>query len=283
MKSTKGISKRRIKNIFIYLILVFSSIVMIYPFAWMSSTSLKEYSYMLEFPPDLIPENPTFKNYINAWTSNNFQSYFLNSLFVTVIAVFLTILCSSLMAYAFARFDFWGKEIIFYSILIVLMIPTMVALIPQFLLAKTLNLRDSLWGLILFYTAGSIPNTTFLLRGFFEEIPFELEDAMKIDGAGPLAIFKRLILPLSKPALSTVTIFNFLGFWDEFTLALTFIDDPSKRTLPIAIATFQGRHGSDWGLVFAASIISIIPVVIVYVLMQRNFVGGITQGALKGR
>jgi multiple sugar transport system permease protein len=255
---------------------------MVLPFLWMVSTSLKESAYVIQFPPRLIPAEPTTVNFVKAWTANNFQLYFKNSLFVALPSVFFVVLFSAMMAYAFARFTFPGREIIFYSILLVLMVPNMVGIIPQFLLAKALGLRNSLWGLILFYVAGSIPFNTFLLRGFFETLPSELEDAILIDGGNYFTIFFRMILPLSKPALATVSIFSFLGFWDEFVLALTLIDDASKRTLPIAIATFQGQHGTDWGLVFAASLIAAVPVIIVFVSLQRYFVGGITSGAFKG-
>jgi multiple sugar transport system permease protein len=206
----------------------------------------------------------------------------MNSMFVTLVSVFLVVLFSAMMAYAFARLKFPGKEVIFYMIILVLMVPNMVGIIPQFLLAKTLNLRNSLWGLILFYVSGSIPFNTFLLRGFFETLPHELEDAILIDGGNYFTIFFNMILPLSTPALATVSIFSLLGFWDEYILALTLIDDVSKRTLPVAIATFQGQHGTDWGLVFAASIIAIAPVITVFVVLQRYFVGGLTQGAFKG-
>ena len=187
-----------------------------------------------------------------------------------------------MMAYAFARFQFPGKEVIFFIFLLVLMVPNIIAIIPQFLLAKTLGLRNSLIGLILFYVSGSIPFNVFLLRGFFETLPRELEEAMLIDGGSYFTIFFRMVLPLSTPALATVAIFSFLGFWDEYVQALTFIDNPVKRTLPIAIAQFQGQHGTEWGLVFAASLIAIIPVILVYISMQRYFTGGLTTGAFKG-
>lgn len=252
------------------------------PFIWMISTSLKEYSYILDYPPRLIPEEPTLNNFTKAWFSSNFQQYFKNSLFITFLSVFLVVMFSAMMAYAFARLEFPGKEAIFYSILLVLMIPNLVGIIPQFLLAKKLGLRNSLWGLILFYVSGSIPFNTFLLRGFFETLPSELEDAILIDGGNYFTIFFKMILPLSKPALATVSIFSFLGFWDEYILALTFIDDPALRTLPVAIATFFGHHTTDWGLVFAASLIAIVPVIFIFISLQRYFVGGLTSGAFKG-
>jgi multiple sugar transport system permease protein len=276
------ISNKALRPIIQYLLLVAGAVVMVMPFIWMISTSLKESSYILEFPIKIIPDNPTFDNFTQAWTSNNFQLYFKNSLMVALTSVFFVVLFSAMMAYAFARLSFPGKELIFYTILLVLMVPNMVGIIPQFLLAKALGLRNSLFGLVVFYVAGSVPFNTFLLRGFFETLPKELEDAILIDGGSYFTIFFRMILPLSKPALATVSIFSFLGFWDEFVLALTFIDDISKRTLPIAIATFQGQHGTEWGLVFAASLIAAVPVIIVYASLQRYFVGGITAGAFKG-
>ncbi len=282
MKLITTLSSKTGRTIVQYLLLVLGAIVMIMPFLWMISTSLKESSYILEFPIRLIPENPTLDNFTQAWTSNNFRLYFKNSLSVALTSVFLVVLFSAMMAYAFARLSFPGKELIFYTILIVLMVPNMVGIIPQFLLAKALGLRNSLFGLVVFYVAGSVPFNTFLLRGFFETLPKELDDAILIDGGGYFTIFFRMVLPLSKPALATVSIFSFLGFWDEFVLALTFIDDISKRTLPIAIATFQGQHGTEWGLVFAASLIAAVPVIIVYTSLQRYFVGGLTTGAFKG-
>jgi ABC-type glycerol-3-phosphate transport system permease component len=265
-----------------YIILSLGAVVMMLPFLWMVSTSFKEYAYVIEFPPRLIPTNPSLNNFITAWTVNNFQLYFKNSVMVTVSSLILSVLISSMTAYAFARFEFPGKEVLFYLILLVLMVPNLINIIPQFFLATTFNLRNSLIGLTIFYVAGSIPLNTFLLRGFFETLPRELEDAMLIDGGGFFTIYARLIMPLSKPALATVSIFSMLGFWDEFILALTFIDLPAKRTLPVAIASFQAQHGTDWGLVFAASIIAIIPVVIFYVFLQRYFISGLTTGAFKG-
>lgn len=265
-----------------YLILICGAVIMIVPFLWMVSTSLKEFAYIIEFPPQLIPKEPTLSNFAEAWTTGQFQLYLKNSLIVAVSSVVLAVLISAMMAYAFARFDFPGKEILFFSILLLLMVPNIIGIIPQFLLAKALGLRNNLFGLILFYVATSLPLNTFLLRGFFETLPRELEDAMLMDGANYFTIFTRMVLPLSKPALATVSIFSLLGFWDEYILALTFIDDQAKRTLPIAIASFHGQHGTNWGLVFAASLIAMIPIVALYIVLQRYFTGGLTTGAIKG-
>lgn len=263
-------------------LLTLGAAVMVLPFAWMLSTSLKPDSLVLEIPPQLLPHHATTANYTGAWTSNEFGRYFFNSLVValgtTVAAVFL----SAMMAYAFARFVFPGRGLLFGLLLIGLMVPAMMLLIPQFLLAKNLLLLNSLWGLVVFYTGGNLALNTFLLRAFFADIPRELEEAMVVDGAGPWKRFWRLILPLSRPALATVAIFTFLGSWDEFVWALTIINDPSKRTLPIAIALFQGQHATSWGLVFAASAIAVAPVILVFAIFQRQFVSGLATGAVKG-
>jgi multiple sugar transport system permease protein len=262
-------------------LLLAGAAVMVLPFAWMLATSFKPDSLVLQVPPQLIPHHPTVANYTGAWSSNDFGRYFLNSVIVALGTTVAAVLLSAMMAYSFARFVYPGRTLLFGLLLVGLMVPTMMLLVPQFLLAKQLLLLNSLWGLVVFYTGGNLALNTFLLRNFFVDIPRELEEAMVVDGAGPWKRFWRLILPLSRPALATVAIFTFLGSWDEFVWALTIINDPSKRTLPMAIALFQGQHATDWGLVFAASAIAVGPVIAIFVAFQRQFVSGITAGALK--
>ena len=256
--------------------------VMVLPFAWLVSTSLKPDSLVLQVPPQLLPHHITTSNYVDAWKSDQFGHYFLNSVIVSVGSTSAAVLLSAMMAYAFARFSFHGRTVLFVLLLLGLMVPTMMLLIPQFLLAKKLMLLNSLWGLVVFYTGGNLALNTFLLRSFFADIPRELEEAMVVDGAGPWRRFWQLVLPLSRPALATVAIFTFLGSWDEFVWALTIINDPGKRTLPIAIALFQGQHATSWGLVFAASAIAVVPVILIFAVFQRQFVSGLSTGALKG-
>jgi multiple sugar transport system permease protein len=262
-------------------ILALGAVVLMIPFAYMVATSFKPNAVVLEIPPQIIPHHPTTANYTAAWTSNRFGRYFLNSVLVAIATTFAAVLLSSMMAYSFARFQFFGRRVLFGLLLIGLMVPGMMLLIPQFLLAKQLTLLNSLWGLIFFYTAGNLALNTFLLRSFFQGIPAELEEAMVVDGAGPWTRYWRLIMPLSRPALAIVCIFTFLASWDEFTWALTTINDPSKYTLPIAIALFQGEHSTSWGLVFAASTIAIIPAIAIFVAFQRQFISGLSSGALK--
>jgi len=265
-----------------YVVLIVGAAIMVIPFLYMLSTSFKAQQYVLTTPPQFIPHPVTASNYTAAWQSNHFGRYFLNSVVVAVVSTALSLLLSSMMAFGFARFRFAGRELLFRLLLLGLMIPAMMLIIPQFVLAKYLGLLDSYGGLVVFYVGSSLALNTFLLRGFFESIPMELEQAMEIDGARAVTRYFRLILPLSKPVLATATIFTFLASWDEFAWALTIINSPEKRTLPLAIQLFQGQNQTLWGLVFAASAIAVIPVLVVFLIFQRYFVQGLTAGALKG-
>jgi multiple sugar transport system permease protein len=262
-------------------LLSLGAVVMVLPFIYMLVTSFKPNTLVLEIPLQFFPQHPTTANYTGAWTSNDFSRYFFNSVIVAVATTVAAVLLSAMMAFAFARFRFPGRALLFGLLMLGLMVPTMMMLIPQFLLAKQLLLLNSLLGLVVFYTGGNLALNTFLLRSFFQDIPYELEEAMVIDGAGPWTRFWRLILPLSRPALAVVGIFSFLASWDEFTWALTIMNDPKKYTLPIAIALFQGQHETSWGLVFAASAIAIGPVIVLFAAFQRQFVSGLATGALK--
>ncbi|MCU1440365.1 MAG: Carbohydrate transporter permease [Rhodoglobus sp.] len=274
--------RRRILNYAIrYVLLAIAAFLLVYPFLYMLSTSFKPRSLVLGDPTQLIPEDPTLDNYIQVLGVDNFLRYFLNSAAVAVVSTVLIVALSSMMAYAFSRLRFPGKRILFTLIIVGLTIPTMMLIIPQFLLARDLHLLNSLQGLVPFYVGTALGFNTFLLSGFFETIPKELDEAMLIDGAGPWRRYWSLALPLSKPALATCVIFAFLGTWDEFAWALTVLNDVEVRTLPIAIALFQGQHSTSWGLVFAASLLAIIPVLIVYIVFQRFFVAGLTSGAIK--
>jgi ABC-type glycerol-3-phosphate transport system permease component len=264
-----------------HVLLILGAAVMLLPFLYMVGTSFKPNAFILELPPNFIPSDPTLANYREALGSNNFDRYFLNSAIVAIASTLLTLLLSSSLAYAFARFAFPGRDLLFYLMLGTLMVPTLVLLIPQFVLAKDLHLLNSRQGLILVYAAAT-PFNMFLLRGFFEEIPQDLFDAAIIDGAGPFRSFWDIALPLARPALAAVAIFSFLGSWDEFTWALTSISDEKLYTLPIAIRLFQQSHTTQWGLVFAASTIAVVPSILIFVIFQRQFIRGVMGGAIKG-
>jgi multiple sugar transport system permease protein len=273
--------RRFADNLFVYVLLILGAVIMMLPFLFMVVTALQPGTYVLSIPPNFWPSHPTLQNFVDVWSANNFGRYFLNSAIVATTSTVITVMFSSMIAFTFARYTFPGKTPLYYTMLVTLMLPTLVLIIPQFVLAKNLHLLNSLQGLIVVYSAG-IPLYVFLLRGFFEDIPQDLADAAAIDGAGIWTLYWRIMMPLARPALATVTIFSFLGNWDEFTWALTSISDSNLFTLPIALQFFQGQHGTQYGLVFAASLIVVLPVVAVFVVFQRHFIKGIMSSAVKG-
>jgi multiple sugar transport system permease protein len=274
--------QKRLSKGITYFLLIAGSMIVAIPFWYMLITSLKPQSYIFEMPPRLWPKEVTLNNYLVALGKDLFGVYFLNSLFVAVFATAATVLVAAVLAYAFARLQFPGKELLFYILLLGMMIPPVMLIIPQFIIAKQLKLLDSLPGLILVYVTMNLSINTFLLRGYFEGIPRDLEDAALIDGASQPQIFWRIVLPLSKPGLAVVTIFTFLFSWEEFAWAHVAIKETTRRTLPIAIALFQSQHLTEWGQVFAASILALIPIVIVFAAFQRYFIRGISTTGLKG-
>ena len=258
------------------------AVVMIAPFALMVSTAFKPHAYVLEIPPRLIPVAPTLDNFVEAWSSNSFGRYFFNSVFVTVLSTAASVSLAALLGFVFGRYEFPGKRILFGALLFTIMVPGLVLLIPQFVLAKNLGLLNSLWGLVIVYAVLNLGLNTFLLRGFFASMPQEVFDAADVDGAGPWTSFRHVALPLAKPGIATVTIFSFLAAWDEFTWAIVTLSDRELYTLPIAIRSFQRANGTEWGLVFAASLIALIPVLVLFLVLQRHFVQGAFAGATKG-
>lgn len=278
MLTTK--EERIFRNI-AYILLICGVVITLVPFIYMISASFKSQIYTFEYPPRLIPRDPTLENYIKALGKDLFGRNLLNSFFVATATTISTVFISSLMAYAFSRMQFPGKEVFFYILLLGMMIPPVMLIIPQFIIAKNLHLLDSLWGLIVVYVSVTLSMQTFLLRSFFETIPRELEEAVLVDGGTRWDIFRKIILPLSKPGLAVVAIFTFLYAWDEFPWAHVAIREGSRRTLPVAIALFQSQYLTQWGLLFAATTVASIPVIIVFVIFQRYFIQGVVTSGLK--
>ena len=265
-----------------YFFLLIGLAVVWLPLWYMLATSFKIQSAIFEVPPRLWPNPFTIQNYVDVLTTNHFDRYFFNSVKVAAGTVTLTLLVSSMLAYVFARVKFRGRDTLFSILLLGMMVPPVMLIIPQFIVASWLSLFNNQWGLILVYTTMNISMQTFLLRGVFELVPRDLEEAAFIDGADSWTVFLRIILPLSKPGLAVVIINSFLYSWEEFAWAQILIREESLRTLPIAIANYQGEHLTEWGHVFAATMIALIPVILIYLIFQRNFVQGIATTGLKG-
>jgi len=264
-----------------YVILVLGLGVVLIPIWYMLITSFKPQTMIFELPPRLWPQTWTLNNYFAALGKDKFGLYFLNSAKVAIATTLFTLLVSSMLAFVFARIHFPGKEGLFQIFLLGMMVPPVMLIIPQFLVAKWLSLYNHI-GLIMVYTTMNISMQTFLLRGVFEGVPRDLEEAALIDGAGPWVIFWRIILPLSWPGIAVVVINTFLYSWEEFAWANVAIRNTSQRTLPIGIALFQSEHLTEWGQVFAASLVALVPVLIIFILFQRYFVQGISTTGIKG-
>ena len=250
------------------------------PFWWMIATSFKTYSEVYTSQYSLIPTSFNIDNYREVFKALPFGTYLLNTIKVSGLVIIGTLVTSSMAAYAFARLRFKGRDILFFLYLATLMIPRQVVLIPNFIIFRELGLLDSHWSLVLsgIFTAYG----TFLLRQFFLSIPKELEEAAVIDGYGYWARFVHIIIPLSKAALTTLLIITLLSIWNEYLYALVFLQSDAKRTLTLGIALLRGDFDVKWNQVMAATLLSIAPIVLVYLSAQRYFVEGIALTGVKG-
>jgi raffinose/stachyose/melibiose transport system permease protein len=273
--------KNNLVDIVTHAILILVALSCVFPVFWMFSCSLKSQEEIFN-AMNLLPQHWNWANYVVAWVKADFGKYFLNSLIYTFSGVFGVVFISSLAAYGFARLDMWGKNIFFYLLISTLLIPIPGVFVPLYLLLKKIGLLDTRTGLILCYISGGLAFGIFLLRSFFEELPKEIEEAARIDGASKFGIYWRIALPLARPALATLVIFNCLSIWSEFLLALVVLQDTAKMPIQRGLMVFQGTHITDYPLLMAGLTIATIPILIVYLLMQKHIIKGIASGALKG-
>lgn len=269
-------------QLIIYSLLVAGALVTLLPFGYMVGTALNPERWIMPFPPSLFPEGATLANFERAWNEAGIPRYMLNSAVVSSVTVVLVLAVSTTSAFAFARLRFPAKEWIFGLYLVTMMIPDMIALLPKFQVLRDFGLTNSWLGLWVVYVSGAVAFNTFLLRAFFAQVPRDLSDATLIDGGTAWTVFRRVILPLSTPALATVAVFTFLGAWDDFWWARLLLQDPELRTLPIGIQLFFNAHGTQWSTVFAATTLAVIPEIVVFVALQRYFVSGLYAGAVRG-
>ena len=263
-----------------YSILIFLTITSIFPLIWMILMSLKDQSET--YSGTFWPKTVTLAAYKFIFTDMNIGMFMWNSIKITLVTLVAVVFLATLSGYAFARLEFRGKNVIFLVLLSTLMLPATVLIIPLFLQLRDMGLIDSQIGLILAYIGGGLPFAMFLMRSFFTTLPSELVDAGRIDGASEFGIFWRIMLPLARPGIATITIFQFMNTWNEFIFAATFLHDPAKRPLQPSLFALVGRYSTNWPALTASLTSSIIPIVLVYVLMQKQFVAGLTTGAIKG-
>ncbi|MEM6428714.1 MAG: carbohydrate ABC transporter permease [Deinococcota bacterium] len=248
---------------------------MAFPLCWMLYSSLKTNREIFA-SPFALPQRMRLGHFVEAWQVGNLGRFYLNSIFVTLTSVVIIVTVSSLAAYAFARFTFKGRDVLYYTFLIGLMLPPQVVIIPLYILLRDLNMLNTYWSLILPYSAWSLSVSIFLLRSFYLTLPGELEDAAKIDGASLFQTFRLVMLPLIRPALVTVVVLNIVNLWNEFLFALLFIQDEARRTLPAGMLNFYGYHQVDYRLVFSGLSIVTIPILIAFFFFQKQVINGLT-------
>ena len=259
--------------------LVFVSLLVLVPLAWLVLSSFKTQSELGQRPPSLLPESFGLDNYTEALESFGFATYLTNSVIVTLGATLLTLVINSMAAYAFAKFNFRGKDFLFILTLSTIMIPIQVILIPIYQVVAAFGMVNTYWGLII--PAAATPTGVFLLRQYMLNIPDELIEAARIDGMGEFRLFLTIILPLTKPALAVLAIFSIIWRWNDFLWPLIVAQDSSLYTLPVAIALFNSQLVVPFNLVLSMSVLTILPVIIIFLFLQRSIVTGIAQTGLK--
>jgi multiple sugar transport system permease protein len=256
------------------------------PMVWMVLTSVKTQFGALQYPPEWWPRNITFEQYTRLLSPTNelgqeFLGYMANSLFVATASTVLGVVVAVPAAYAFSRFRFPGRHLLFYAVLLRNMFPAVVFLMPLFILMRWLHLVNTSWSLILTYLTFGLPLSIWLLKGFYDNIPPQLEQAARIDGASRFQAFIRVVMPLSSPGIIATAIYSFILAWNEYVYALTFLNDKTKLTLPVGLQRFFTEYATNWPGLMAASFITSVPVVVLFLVLQKYFVRALTEGAVK--
>ncbi|MBE5995361.1 carbohydrate ABC transporter permease [Lacrimispora sp.] len=270
----------KISRSLLYVVLLILTAAMLIPFAWMLSASLKLDKDVFIFPIQWIPKNPRWMNYIDIWTKIPLMTFVGNTIKITLVVTFLQLLTSSFAAYAFAKLKFKYKDTLFMAYIATIAVPWQVYMVPQFMMMRNFGLNDSHLAIIFLQAFSAFG--VFMMRQFYQGIPDELCEAARIDGMSEYQIYSKIMLPLSKPALSTLTIFTFVNTWNDFLGPLIYLKTESKKTLQLGLKMFISQYSSEFGLIMAASVLSLIPVLIVFLSLQKYFVEGIAATGVKG-
>jgi len=269
-----------------WIFLAFITLFSILPMAWMLMTSLKTQFGALQYPPEWIPSEITFEQYQRLLSpaseiGNEFLGYLLNSIWVSTATTVIGVVVAVPAAYAFSRFRFPGRNLLFFSVLLRNMFPAVVFLMPLFIMMRVLGLVNTQWSLILTYLTFGLPLSIWLLKGFYDNIPVQLEQAARIDGATRFQAFLLIVMPLSSPGIIATAIYSFITAWNEYVYALTFLNDERKLTLPVGLQRFFTEYATNWPGLMAASFIMSVPVVVLFLILQKYFVRALTEGAVK--
>ncbi|ANW97753.1 sugar ABC transporter ATP-binding protein [Thermoclostridium stercorarium subsp. thermolacticum DSM 2910] len=277
-------SKRKLeilKKSVLYFILLIMSAIMILPFLWMLSSSVKLDREVFNMNPFVwIPKNPRWQNYVDIWTKVPFFKYVQNTVILTIVVTALQILTSSFAAYAFAKLDFKLRNKLFFAYVSTIAMPWQVYMVPQFLMMRSFGLNDRLLAIVCLQAFSAFG--VFLMRQFYLTIPDSLCEAARIDGMSEYGIYLRIMLPLSKPAIATLTIFTFVATWNDYLGPLIYLKSQNKKTIQLGLKMFINQYSSEYGLIMAGSVMSLIPVIIVFLCLQKYFVEGIASTGIKG-
>ncbi len=279
----KNSSRKRnnmIAMTFIYILLILIAALMLVPFVWMISASFKMNKDVFTFPIEWIPSNPRPQNYIDIWTRIPLLTFIKNTAFLTVVVTLLQVLTSSFAAYAFAKLQFKGKNILFLGYIATIAVPWQAYMVPQFMMMRAWHLNNTHLAIILLQAFSAFG--VFLMKQFYEGVPTELCEAARIDGLSEYGIYAKIMLPLSLPAVSTLVIFTFVNTWNDFLGPLIYLTKNELKTIQIGLRMFISQYSAEYGLIMAASVIALIPVLIVFLSLQKYFVQGIASTGLKG-
>ena len=277
-------SKRKnaiISKIVIYAILIIMAAVMIVPFLWMLSASIKSDREVFKMNPFVfIPANPKWSNYHDIWTKIPMATFVQNTVILTLIVTFLQLLTSSFAAYSFAKLEFKHRKTLFLAYIATIAMPWQVYMVPQFIMFRKMGLNDKLLAMVCLQAFSAFG--VFMMKQFYEDIPNELCEAARIDGMTEYGIYLRIMLPLSKPALSTLTIFTFVNTWNDYLGPLIYLRSEAKKTIQLGLKMFISQYSSDYGLIMAGSVLSLIPLIVMFLFFQKYFVEGVAATGIKG-
>lgn len=277
-------SKRKnaiISKIVIYAILIIMAAVMIVPFLWMLSASIKSDREVFKMNPFVfIPANPKWSNYHDIWTKIPMPTFVQNTVILTLVVTFLQLLTSSFAAYSFAKLEFKHRKTLFLAYIATIAMPWQVYMVPQFIMFRKMGLNDKLLAMVCLQAFSAFG--VFMMKQFYEDIPNELCEAARIDGMTEYGIYLRIMLPLSKPALSTLTIFTFVNTWNDYLGPLIYLRSEAKKTIQLGLKMFISQYSSDYGLIMAGSVLSLIPLIVMFLFFQKYFVEGVAATGIKG-
>ena len=280
VKTHSSKMQHRVAMFLVYLLLILIAALMLIPFIWMLSASFKLNKDVFTFPIEWIPSNPRPQNYVDIWTRIPLLTFIGNTAKLTIIVTLLQLFTSSFAAYAFAKLNFKGKNMLFLGYIATIALPWQAYMVPQFMMLRSWGLNNTHLAIILLQAFSAFG--VFLMKQFYEGVPTELCEAARIDGLSEYGIWARIMLPLSKPAISTLVIFTFVSTWNDFLGPLIYLTETRLKTIQIGLRMFISQYSAEYGLIMAASVIALIPVLIVFLSLQKYFVQGVASAGLKG-